>query len=122
MSGKRVTDRQVRRYMDSRKDGHTQAAADQDLRCGTADGGDQSLIASLKPHAPFEPPCAPRLALPRRGLRRAQHDHLVRKTARDALEQTELCRTNHAFTLKTRTSDDGGATTPAPNEEADRLI
>src|SRR5271167_734292 len=27
MSGKRVTDRQVRRYMDSRKDGHTQAAA-----------------------------------------------------------------------------------------------
>ena len=26
MSGKRVTDRQVRRYMDSRKDGHTQAA------------------------------------------------------------------------------------------------
>src|SRR5436190_17195625 len=27
MSGKRVTDRQVRRYMDSRKDGHSQAAA-----------------------------------------------------------------------------------------------
>ena len=27
MSGKRVTDRQVRRYMDSRKDGHTQATA-----------------------------------------------------------------------------------------------
>ena len=27
MSGKRVTDRQVRRYMDSRKDGHTQAAS-----------------------------------------------------------------------------------------------
>lgn len=27
MSGKRVTDRQVRRYMDSRRDGHTQAAA-----------------------------------------------------------------------------------------------
>src|SRR5260370_29419635 len=27
MSGKRVTDRQVRRYMDSCKDGHTQAAA-----------------------------------------------------------------------------------------------
>ena len=23
-----------------------------DLRCGTADGGDQNLIASLKPHAP----------------------------------------------------------------------
>ena len=27
MSGKRVTDRQVRRYMDSRKDGHIQVAA-----------------------------------------------------------------------------------------------
>ncbi len=27
MFGKRVTDRQVRRYMDSRKDGHTQAAS-----------------------------------------------------------------------------------------------
>jgi hypothetical protein len=27
MSGKRVTDRQVRRYMDSHKDGHPQAAA-----------------------------------------------------------------------------------------------
>src|SRR4051794_8827811 len=27
-------------------------ANDRDLRCGTADGGDQSLIASLKPHAP----------------------------------------------------------------------
>jgi hypothetical protein len=27
MSGKRVTDRQVRRHMESRKDGHTQAAA-----------------------------------------------------------------------------------------------
>jgi hypothetical protein len=36
MSGKWVTDRQVRRYMDSRKDGHTQAAAA--ARAGFSEG------------------------------------------------------------------------------------
>src|SRR5438046_8567499 len=43
-------------------------ANDHDLRCGTADGGDQGLIASLKPHAPVRrptpPPSAPRNASP----------------------------------------------------------
>src|ERR1700730_16422143 len=68
----------------------------------------------------FEPPCALRLALPRRGLRRAQHDHLVR-TARDALEQTELCRTMRSRSNRAPLMM-AGATPPASNEEADRLI
>src|SRR5207302_7672080 len=43
-------------------------ANDHDLRRGTADGGDQNLIASLKPHEPVgrptPPPSAPRNASP----------------------------------------------------------
>src|SRR3954453_20239361 len=43
-------------------------ANDHDLRRGTADGGDQNLIASLKPHAPVgrptPPPSPPRNASP----------------------------------------------------------
>jgi len=55
----------------------------------------------------FELPCAPRLALPRRGLSPSTA-RPPRPENRHATRLNKLVMSNRAFTLKTRTSDDGG--------------
>src|SRR5207244_9740158 len=62
-------------------------AGDRDHRRGTADGGDQSLIVSLKPYAPIDQP-PPRPSWPRSTARRP------RRMTRFCTASVESGRTN----------------------------